>query len=303
MGTFFLAFFTEYIGTPFYSRFVHNHYLQAMSELGMIGIIFLAGFIVTLARAAWMQVKQGTHPLFLPGIIAASTAFLIHIGVDFSWNFPGSAVIFFLMSGVIVSLSWDNIKTDKKKLKLGFILISLTIFALTAWQLSANFLYSQAIEKEMQGDIYSATEIYDRANSIYPINSSAYSFASKSYYRIAHEQSDIDLLNNALEKSKKALELSPVDANLHNQLGRLYVELDQIEEAEHHLEEAVKYAGFRLGIFIDLAYLYIHQERYEEAEIILRESLEIKDAARSRLRDREMTEENIEIIYKLLDEL
>jgi len=303
LGTYFLAYFTEYIDSRYYSRFVHNHYLQIMSELGMIGVLFLTGFIATLIRAVWLRLKQGSYPYFLPGIIAASTAFLIHIGVDFSWNFPGSAIIFFLMSGVIVSLSWDNVKTEKKFLKPGLIIVSLVIMSLTIWQLSANLLYNQAIEKEMQGDLYAASEIYDLANSIYPINSSAYTFASNNYYRIAHEQSDLELLKKSLERSKRALAFSPIDANLHNQLGRLYLELDQIDKAEHHFQEAVKYAGFRLGMFIYLASLYIQQERYEEAEVILRESLEVKEAARSRLTDRDLTEENIETIYKLLNQL
>ncbi len=306
LGTFFLAYFTEYVDNIFYSRFVHNHYIQTLAELGLVGAVLLVGFIITIGRRVWNRLKQNECPLFLPGLIAAAVAFLIHIGGDFSWNFPGSAVIFFIISGALVSMTRTESVGRKKNLNSGLILISLLLFALTAWQLSANLTYRQGLTHDVRGDYLAAANIYDRANSFYPINSMAYSFAANSYYRLARQHDDRVLLEEAIKRSERAVQLSPVDGNLHNQLGRLYWQAGQMEQAEKHLKLAVDYAAYRLGMFIDLSRFYIQQERYAEAEKIIDRGLELKDYAEGMHpseEDRQKVENQIQVLKDLSDSL
>jgi O-antigen ligase len=44
LGTFFSAYYLEYTGNEWYSRFAHNHYLQTLVELGIVGL----GLLLTL---------------------------------------------------------------------------------------------------------------------------------------------------------------------------------------------------------------------------------------------------------------
>ena len=306
LGTFSLAYFIDYMEELYYSRFAHNHYIQTMTELGLIGLALLGGFVVTIVRLAWLKLKEKEYPLFVPGIIAALFAFLIHIGADFSWNFPGVSIVFFIMAGALVSVTSKRNVSIKQATSTTLIIVSLLILLLTAWQLTANLTYRQGLTYEYRGDYASAASIYDRANSFYPINSMAFSFASRNYYRLALQQEEPQILGKAIKRAERAVELSPVDANLHNQLGWLYWRTGQLDKAEHHLETAAEYALYRLGLIIDLSRFYIQQERFAEAEKVINQGLEIKERARDRQRsdeDRVKVDEQIQTLYELSEKI
>lgn len=279
LGTFFLAHFTVFADNVWYSRFVHNHYLQTLAELGIIGLLLLIGFILATLRLAWVKIQKGSYPLFYPGVIAAIIAFLIHIGGDFSWSYPGVALIFILLVGTVSGLSEnDKIVLNKIQKTILIIFISL-VFMLSVWQLTAYQYYQRGINYDARQDYYRAVAVYDRVNSIYPINSMAFYFASHGYYRLARQQENTIFLEESIIRAKKAVALSPIDSILHNHLGRLYWESNLLEKAEFHLELGVQNAGYRLPIYIDLARFYIQQGRYSEAEKTIRRALELKDYA------------------------
>ncbi len=306
LGTFSLAYFIDYMEELYYSRFAHNHYIQTMTELGLIGLALLGGFVVTIVRLAWLKLKEKEYPLFVPGIIAALFAFLLHIGADFSWNFPGVSIVFFIMAGALVSVTSKRNVSIKQATSTTLIIVSLLILLLTAWQLTANLTYRQGLTYEYRGDYASAASIYDRANSFYPINSMAFSFASRNYYRLALQQEEPVIMGKAIKRAERAVELSPVDANLHNQLGWLYWRTGQLDKAEHHLETAAEYALYRLGLIIDLSRFYIQQERFAEAEKVINQGLEIKERARDRQRsdeDRVKVDEQIQTLYELSEKI
>ena len=304
LGTFFLAYFTEFTDNIWYSRFVHNHYVQIMSELGIIGITLFVAFILSIAKAVWNTMARGSYPAYYPGMLAAAIAFLIHIGGDFSWNFPGVAVLFFFITGTISSqLNSDQTKPNINVHKLPiFLAIIALIFTLSIWQLSANLLYKKAILLEADHEIEQAIDTYNLVNRIYPINSIAFNFASNAYYHLYRSQNNIELLNEALIRAKRAMELSPVDGSLHNILGRLYWETGHVSEAEKHLKKATDYAAYRIGFFVDLAWLYIQQERCEEAQIIIDRGFELSKYAvgmHPTDRDRERVDAQIALLNHL----
>jgi O-antigen ligase len=308
LGTFFLAYFTEYADNIWYARFVHNHYIQTLSELGLFGLGLLLSFLIQIARTAWCQLKSNTYPIFYPGLLAASLAFLIHIGGDFSCNFPAVAALFFALIGTIATISTKKTESvpQNKKLLFGQVAILIIIFMLSLWQFSANLFYKIGIEQEADGEIKEAAATYDLANRIYPINSMAYSFAGNAYHMMASEHQDLELLNEAIKRLEKAVRLSPVDGNLHNQLGRYYWMAGRLEEAELHLKLAADYAAYRIGLLIDLAWFYIQLERFTEAEQVLNRGFELKDYAQGMHpseEDREKVRQQIETLYQLQKKL
>ncbi len=65
---------------------------------------------------------------------------------------------------------------------------------------------------------------------------------------------------------ERSVRLAPLDYNLHNRLGNLYLLSGNLDKAEKHLELAAKCNIYSVNIFIDLANFYSSQNRYEEAE-------------------------------------
>jgi tetratricopeptide (TPR) repeat protein len=281
LGSFFLAYFTEYTDNIWYARFVHNHYIQTLSELGLVGLGLLLSFLIQIVRTAWCQLKSNTYPIFYPGLLAAALAFLIHIGGDFSWNFPAVAALFFALAGTITATSKKEAERalQRKHFIIVQVAILIIVFMLSLWQLSATLLYKRGIEQEADDEINEAAATYDLANRIYPINSMAYSFAGNAYFMMASEHQDLELLNEAIARLEKAVSLSPVDGNLHNQLGRYYWMAGRLDEAEVHLKIATDYAAYRIGLIIDLAWFYIQQERFEEARPVVEKGLELQNYA------------------------
>jgi O-antigen ligase len=301
LGTFFMAYFIEYDGGRWYSRFAHSHFVQTAAELGFIGLGLLLALFLTLFRNAWVRIKNTDYPLYLPGLTAAALSFFINIGGDFNWNFPGSAIIFFIIAGIIMKNDQLKIKYHNKYLVLSFVTIML---GLTVWQLSANLLYSKGIKLDFNGDIKKAAEIYDLANTLYPVNSMSYVFAGNNYYLLSKEENTEVNFTASIERFEKAIKLSPYDANIHNRLAWLYWELGDFGAAEKHFNESVEYAAYRLKLFNDFGWFYIKQEKNEDALKILNKGNILKEAAidsASTKDDLEIVMEQIQILEQLLD--
>ncbi|WP_347353485.1 O-antigen ligase family protein, partial [Acetoanaerobium noterae] len=101
LGTYFSAYYTEYGMNQWYARFTHNHYLQIASELGIVGILVFLSFIWNSFKGIVFSAKNDYKPEYFWGMVSAIVAFLLHIGVDFSWNFPGVTIIFILFLAIV----------------------------------------------------------------------------------------------------------------------------------------------------------------------------------------------------------
>ena len=106
----------------------------------------------------------------------------------------------------------------------------------------------------------------------------------KKYYadnlkKLAKENNNPDFLDNAIDCAQKSVKLSPVDGKLHNNLGKIYWQMGNLDNAEYHLMLAVKYAAYRLGMFLDTGWFYFQQERMEDAKLILLKGLKLEEAA------------------------
>jgi O-antigen ligase len=74
--------------TAFYARDAHNLYLEALAELGPLGLALLLG-AVAIPFVALLQVRR--EPL-APVAGAAFAAFLVHAAVDWDWEMPAVTI-------------------------------------------------------------------------------------------------------------------------------------------------------------------------------------------------------------------
>lgn len=300
LGTHYLAYPMQYTGNQWYSRFTHNHYLQIAVELGIIGLVLFSGFLLTGLKAVRIKLRENQYPVYYPGILAALATFLIHIAIDFSWNFPAVTILFFSLAGVAIggenyyhSLVVNRFSFQK--------IILIFLLVLTVWQFSASLVYRQAAIISAKNDVIHSISVYEKANMYYPINPTAFSFTSEHYLLLYRETGETIYLDKALSNAKQAVALSPTDGGLQNSLGNIYQYLGDVDKAEEHLIIGVKYAAYRLEIYLDLAWFYIQQQRFHDAEMVLLAGLELKEAAlKSSLRDKDKVIENVVTLHLLL---
>lgn len=269
LGTFFLADNILLPDSGFNSRFVHNHYLQMMAELGAVGLILFAGMIVTMYLVIVKQIKRKEYN-YNYGYMAGFIAFTIHIISDFTLNFPACIALFYLLIGFITRDTEKIILPQKKyvlqnKIFLVLALIMTLYIGIPSWQ------YSQ-IAKEPSIDMQ--IKRMSQVNQIYPMNSGAHAFVSERYeykYKETGNKADLEL---AISEAEKAVRWCPVDGKIYQQLGQLYLQANETEKAEQAMILARNHAGTDLSRYIDLAYFYMWKNDYQQARDVLTDGID-----------------------------
>jgi len=285
LGTYFAAYYLEYGNNLWYARFTHNHYLQIIVELGFVGFTFIAAFFSMTLFNIYKIIKNKDYPFYLTGLFAATIAFFIHIGMDFSWNFPAVTALFFAITAIINNFySSKNIitievKTKYKKLILG----TMCLFIL--WHVAAQNSYLYGLELSNNDKYEESNEIYQIANKFYPVSGIGYALLSDNYYDLYKIKSDSKYLDQAITAAIKSVELLPIDGDKHNKLGNLYLEKGNYIKAEEHLKLGVDYGAYALSRSIDLAKLYLKKEKFYRGEDVLLRALELQPFSLKRAND------------------
>jgi hypothetical protein len=89
-------------GEPLVTLFVHNEYLQLMTEMGAAGILVLGLGISYTARALLRQ-RSRLRNANLVGIAAGAAALAVHSAVDFLWHIPVVPLTAGILLGVVSS--------------------------------------------------------------------------------------------------------------------------------------------------------------------------------------------------------
>jgi hypothetical protein len=84
----------------------HSLYLEALGELGLVGLAVLLVALLTPLAIALRRLTgpaRQAHAAF----VAGGLALLLHAGVDWDWEMPALFVWFFGAGGVVLARSWD----------------------------------------------------------------------------------------------------------------------------------------------------------------------------------------------------
>lgn len=309
IGSFFSAYYIEYSGNEWYSRFAHNHYLQTVVEQGFVGLFILLGFIFLSFKNIFCSFKLKVTNKYTAGAIGAVVAFLIHIGADFSWNFPAVLILLFAFLGIALNNHDTNYNKNmtKKSIKISYKLISLILLLVLIFSVW-HFISNKILEKglvEIEDNPEKALEYFEIGNKIYPINSMGFYLESSIYLSKYNESENDDFLDKALELSKKSVDLAPYDSQVLNNLGKVYWKKEELEKAEKYLIKASEYGAYILSVHKDLGEFYISNNELEKAEEVLLNSIDYIDYSVKRAPKDQKPIKKIEgaIIYNYLSRI
>lgn len=277
LGTFFSAYLLiDTWNEMHFARFAHNHYLQTLVETGIVGLLLLTGFIVSLIVVITKSPGIKNISLAYPGAISAVIAYLIHIGIDFTWNVPAVSVLFFSLCGLILGYRKTNHESQtkvephrysKKRFTGFFLLVFAVLFLLlTIWSYSASLFYRQALQAEESGDLTRAAAIYEKVNRLYPINARAYYFSANNFVNLFDETKEEKYLQKALFDAEKAVKLNPYDPLTRNVLALAYAKTGNEVEAKNQLFLAHKYSADYIIRYLNAAKLCFRDNNYNKAE-------------------------------------
>lgn len=102
-GTFEYAWNLE--GPGGFVRDAHSLYLEALAELGIVGLILIILFALGIALAAWRAIATLDDVAdrgVLAGTCGALAAYLLGAGVDWLWESPGVTVLAMVLVGTLI---------------------------------------------------------------------------------------------------------------------------------------------------------------------------------------------------------
>ncbi|MGI8846227.1 MAG: O-antigen ligase family protein [Thermoleophilaceae bacterium] len=82
----------------------YSLYIETLAELGLVGALFLAGFLLSIASAAARL--HARDPAAGAGPAAAFVVFAVHAGLDWDWEMPALTGIALLLAAALVA--WDD---------------------------------------------------------------------------------------------------------------------------------------------------------------------------------------------------
>lgn len=276
LGSYYTAYYTQYVNNGWYSRFAHNEYLQIGSELGIVGfILFLCFFIFSLLSII-KRFKAKDYPSYLPGVLAACIAFVLHIGIDFSWNYPGATIIFFMLLGIAVG-KVNTVKSESKIIKNIYsikILAAILILFIAVWQMSSEIIFNKAYKLSMNINSYAeADKLYNIGHAIYPFSALSYYVEGLNYKSLYLNNKNVNDLNLSDELIIKAAKLEPFDWRYPNELGTIYELKGDNKSAENYYKHALLYANYREVPYYNLGILYYKENKIEDAKTVFEKGL------------------------------
>jgi O-antigen ligase len=75
-------------GVVFIDQYVHDEYLQVLTDLGAVGAALTAILLVAVGRLLWQARTSAPDRVLWAGAVAAAIAFALHSGFDFLWQVP-----------------------------------------------------------------------------------------------------------------------------------------------------------------------------------------------------------------------
>ena len=260
--------------------FVHNDYLQILSEIGFLGGLILFLFIFRMLKFFFVVDDLASH-LIIFGILSS----VVNSIFNFPLFSPASSVHFFVLCGIL------EVRYSKERIKLpNFLIIPalpvlLVFIWLSADSLFANYRLSKGFFHLRQGDIR-AREWYERSTGSVFWSAKGCLISTKlDLLKVFEKQEILSFLKNCLN-------LYPFFAPGWERIGSIMAEIGKFEEAKRAFAYASSfpYPGRSISL-IFLAKIYLFEGNCKQATLLSKESL----------RDLESHSENVKRILK--DEL
>ncbi len=163
----------------------HSLYLEAFSELGLVGGLVVLGLIGSLlwtGFGAWRAASGGQREL-CAALLAAMTAFAVGAAFDWFWEIAALGAVFFLAAGVLVAIRCAQLSAGAKRRKRDERRYGLAVSGLIlAWIAAIGLVGPLLVQHELKssqhaaadGDLAGAVSHAGTARSIEPWAASPY---------------------------------------------------------------------------------------------------------------------------------
>jgi len=246
------------------AQFVHNDWLQMLSEYGWVGVLILVGMLLAHFASAWAFLRWFVTERFprsasitsrnlglTVGAMAALVALLVHAIFDFHFHVPATALTAALLLGILANPGTSNSENPPVKIPgvRAVLKYAITIAGLCmmvgAVQYGRADYFAEKAEKQPDGDDMGLARIswLTKAIEVDPHNATTwYNRGLARFDSASGEPAALatPMLKSSLEDLTQARDLNPYNlyialavADVHGAAGEHDAERRAIEEAYH----------------------------------------------------------------------
>jgi len=237
---------------------VHSLYLQAFTELGVVGgllVLAMVGVLLGTGFAAWRAARGPRRDLYA-ALLGVSVAFAVCAAIDWFWQIAAIGAVFFLATGVLVAARCAQVADPRSVAgePSGQRRYGLTILGLvTAWVAAVALVGPLLVDREVRasdtafadGKLADAVNHAETARSIEPWATSPY----KQLGLLAEAQGEYDAaiesLDKAIDREEGSWLLYYLRARVENKAGDdAAAEADFAEALRLNPEQECLQAGY-----------------------------------------------------------
>jgi tetratricopeptide (TPR) repeat protein len=190
-------------------RDAHSLYLEAIDELGIVGLALL---LLMLAVPLYAAVKARRQPL-VPIAFGAYVAYLVHAGIDWDWEMATVTLTALFIGVALVAANPEPARPLSPKLRAGACATLLALVAFAFVGLVGNMSLSESARAARAGHWRISIERAERAKTWAP-------WSSEPYERIGDAELALGRSSRARASYKKAIAKAPGDWSLWFDLAR-----------------------------------------------------------------------------------
>lgn len=294
-GTFYLVYpnfrIPEYFLNPHSvnaTRHAHNELLEITAETGIVGVGFFLWLLATIFSRGVKTFYRNSlnlvniiHAGLLAGIVALFTQNLT--GVNF--RFSASSIYFYLFLGLIsVGCNFYQTKEEgnffkkkfPKKKALGWFILPIAILLGVIYTETTISLVRSSIHLK-SGITFRNSKMWEEAIAEYNKAIHWDHYNLKAYYRLAYAYAEINKPNEALTVYLQLKELAPDYADIHYNLGSLYLRSGRWEDAKEELQRAVEQNPYGPKTHCNLGAVYMRLGESDNAIAEYKHAISVHD--------------------------
>jgi tetratricopeptide (TPR) repeat protein len=181
----------------------HSLYLEALSDLGIPGLLFLlAGFLALLGGL--IRALRGPDRLLVAALLAASSAWMLHAAADWDWQMPATVFWMFALGAMalarpLTARSWQPARVPRLAMAIGALalIVSPVLIALSQARIDS------AVAELKKGDCAAASSDALSAVHLVSARPEPYQLLGFCDSRVGQHQLAIQMLQTAVDEDPK----------------------------------------------------------------------------------------------------
>ncbi len=305
--------YTQYQSYPYSTRETHNHYIQMLTEIGMLGIIALiltSGILIKYALSILLKEKD----YFEISLLLPAAMIFMHAAIDFDLSLMAVIFLAFALLAIISSNmpSFNGVPKNinsygKVGLTIAAILVTFTGTTIFMGIISGNnasrIINSDVLKAEK---LYKKAIGYDKYNAAYKID---YAQILDRRYQSSRSQSDLVLLNDNL---KAATKYEPYNTRYTPTIINLLLKYGRFEEASSKADNlialqplSVDAYSFKVDVNYQVASYFFKNKKFADAIPYLDKMLQTRsqiEAAKEKSSRQLIIPEKLEKMFKIAEQ-